>query len=77
MVFSHVAPRLLLGVGVALWRKRAEGLEPADLPPFVQLTTRRLDVSADRSPMLSAGKRGASLFDGKQWQLLFDVEQLD
>jgi hypothetical protein len=54
-----------------------EGLDPADVPPFVQLTTRRLDVSADRSRLLSAGKRGASLFDGKEWQLLFDVEQLD
>lgn len=61
----------------ALYTLEKDGLQPAAVPDFVQLTTRRLDVSADRSQMLSAGKRGASLFDGKQWQLLFDTEQLD
>jgi photosystem II stability/assembly factor-like uncharacterized protein len=71
------ADRLWCVNDYALYNLGKEGLEPADVPPSVQLTTRRLDVSADRSLMLSAGKRGASLFDGKQWQLLFDVEQLD
>jgi hypothetical protein len=71
------ADRLWASNDYALYTLGKEGPEPADVPPFVQLTTRRLDVSADRSRLLSVGKRGASLFDGKEWQLLFDVEQLD
>lgn len=71
------AGRVWCSNNYALYTVGKDGPEPADVPPVVQLTTRRLDVSADRSRLLSVGKRGASLFDGKEWQLLFDVEQLD
>lgn len=70
------ADKLWLVNDYALYTLEKDTIEPAQVPDFVQLTTRRLDVSADRSLLLSAGKNGASLFDGKQWQLLFNVNEL-
>jgi hypothetical protein len=48
-----------------------KGFEPAQVPNDTQLTARRLDVSPDGTRLLSAGNHGASVFDGKEWQLLF------
>lgn len=55
----------------ALYTLGKRGLSTERIPPFTQLTMRRLNVSADRSPMISAGNHGASLHDGKEWRVLF------
>lgn len=60
----------------ALYTLEKDGLKTAEVDDFVQLTTRRLNVSADGSLLLSSGKHGASQFDGKQWQLLFSATEL-
>jgi hypothetical protein len=70
------ADKLWCSNDYALYTLENDGLQPAAVADSVQLTTRRLDVSADRSLLLSAGKHGASLFDGKQWQLLFSATEL-
>lgn len=55
----------------ALYTLGKRGLSTEGVPPFTQLTTRRLNVSADGSQMISAGNHGASLHDGKEWRVLF------
>ena len=67
---------LWLSNDYALYTLEKETIQPAAVPDYVQLTARRLDVSEDRSLLLSAGKHGASQFDGKQWQLLFSATEL-
>lgn len=62
-----------------LWMAHDAGLEtltdngpaPADVDPQIHRSARRLNLSEDKSRLLSAGQHGASLFDGKEWQLLF------
>ena len=54
-----------------------KGFEPAQVPADTQLTARRLDVSPDGTRLLSAGNHGASVFDGKEWQLLFSDLDMD
>lgn len=49
------------------------GLKLAEVDSDVQLTARRLDVSPDGSRLLSCGNHGASVFDGRTWQLLFSA----
>lgn len=63
-----------------LWLANDDGLEilgpngpqQADVAPAVHRTARRLNLSADGTLLLSAGQHGASLFDGKEWQVLFN-----
>lgn len=60
-----------------LYTLHANGLARADTPSDARLTARRLSVSPDGKHLLSAGNHGASVFDGKEWQLLFSDLELD
>ena len=61
----------------ALYSLGKRGLSTEGIPPFTQLTTRRLQVSADGTQMISAGNHGASLHDGKEWKVLFSGIEID
>ena len=68
-----------------LWMAKDSGLEqldgdtprPAGVPPEVQLTTRHLSCAADGSLLLSAGQHGASLYNGTEWQVLFNTREFE
>ena len=51
----------------------AEGMQVAPTPGYVQATTARISVSEDGTRLLTAGNRGASVFDGTVWELLVDT----
>ncbi len=50
-----------------------DGMTVALTPDYVQATTGHISVSEDGTKMLAAGNRGASVFDGQEWQLLIDT----
>lgn len=71
------ANKLWLANDYALYTLEGNKILPAEVEPSVQLTTGKLSLSADSSLMLSAGKHGASLFDGTNWQILFNALELN
>jgi predicted DNA-binding WGR domain protein len=70
--------RLWLANEYGTWVLEGNSLTPAHsaknkpMPASSAVHAHRLDVSPDGTRMLVAGGKGASLFDGKAWQVLFD-----
>ncbi|NML22348.1 hypothetical protein HHL16_15805 [Pseudoflavitalea sp. G-6-1-2] len=71
------AGKLWLANDYALYTLEGNVILPADVDPSVQLTTGKLSLSSDNSQLLSAGKHGASLFDGTSWQVLFNALEIN
>ena len=65
------AGKLWCGSDYGLWTLEGDKLVRAQVPADVQLTSGVIDISPDGKHMLTAGPDGASLFDGKNWQVLF------
>lgn len=65
------AGKLWCGSDYGLWTLEGDKLVRAQVPADVQLTSGAIDISPDGKHMLTAGPDGASLFDGKNWQVLF------
>ncbi len=71
------AGKLWCGSDYGLWELKKDQLVRADVPADVQLTSGAIDISPDGKYMLTAGPDGASLFDGKKWQVLFSRHDLE
>jgi hypothetical protein len=69
--------KLWCGSDYGLWELKKDQLLRADVPADVQLTSGAIDISPDGKYMLTAGPDGASLFDGKKWQVLFSRHDLE
>ena len=69
--------RVFLGSDYGLWELKGDKIIRAEVPDQVQVCSGSLDVSADGNHLLTAGQNGASLFDGKNWQILFDRAELE
>jgi hypothetical protein len=76
------AGKLYCGSDYGLWVKHEKGqllpLRDADesVNGDIAMSSGRIDISPDGSLMLTAGPMGASLYDGKKWQLLFNSNLL-
>ncbi len=70
--------RLWLANDYGTWVLEGKSLIPAHsaknkpMPADSAVHAHRLDISPDGKRMLVAGGKGASMFDGKTWQVLFD-----
>ncbi|MCN8028964.1 hypothetical protein MLL15_16430 [Escherichia coli] len=42
------------------------------VPPEVAVLSKRIDVSPDGTVMMVCGSRGAAIYDGNAWNVLFD-----
>jgi hypothetical protein len=69
--------KLWCGSDYGLWELRGSELIRANIPADAQLTAGAIDISPDGQHMLTAGPDGASLFDGKTWQVLFSRHDLE
>lgn len=65
------ADRLWCGSDYGLWSVEGGEFTRAHVPADVFLASGRVDVSPDGKYLLTAGPRGAALFDGKRWDVLF------
>jgi hypothetical protein len=69
--------KLWCGSDYGLWELKGKKLIRAEVPAEVQLSSGALDVSPDGQQLLTAGPNGASIFDGKTWQVLFNRNDLE
>lgn len=67
------AQQLWLGCHDGLWTVQDGKVVRAHLPSEVRLATGRIDLSTDGRLLLTAGRGGAAVFDGRTWRLLFDA----
>jgi hypothetical protein len=69
---------LYCGSDYGLWQLDEKGkLVRARVPADVLLNSGAMDVSIDGRHLLTAGPDGASLFDGRDWQVLFSRHDLE
>lgn len=72
------AGQLWCGSDYGLWTLGVgDRLERAKVPAEVQLSAGAIDIAPDGKLMLTAGPDGASLFDGKAWQVLFNRQDFE
>jgi hypothetical protein len=71
------AGRLWCGSDYGLWELDGKKLSRSKAPADVLLTSGAIDISPDGQHMLTAGPDGASLYDGKEWQVLFSRHDLE
>ncbi len=69
------AGKLWCGSDYGLWTVEGDELVRADIPSEIFLVSGRIDISPDGRYMLTAGSRGAALFDGTRWELLFSSHE--
>ncbi len=70
--------RLYCGNSYGLWFLSNGKLEPLknEVDSVVATSAGRIDISPDGTLMLTAGPYGASIFDGTNWEVLFNSIQL-
>ena len=71
------AGKLWCGSDYGLWTLEGDKVERAKVPAEVQLSAGAIDISPDGQLMLTAGPDGASLYDGKSWQVLFHRDDFE
>lgn len=47
------------------------------IPPEVAVLSKRIDVSPDGTVMMVCGSRGAAIYDGNEWNVLFDAMEFE
>lgn len=72
------AGRLYCGNDYGLWVLKDGKLKSLqdEVDSVVATSCGRIDISPDGLLMLTAGQHGATLFDGKKWEVLFNAFQL-
>ncbi|QDQ27522.1 hypothetical protein FNU76_14795 [Chitinimonas arctica] len=71
------AGKLWCGSDYGLWEWHGTELVRAPVPADVQLVSGAIDISPDKTLMLTAGPDGAALFDGTKWEVLFSRHDLE
>ena len=64
--------RLFLGSDYGLWELKDNEIVTAEVPSEVILCSGELSVCPEKKLLLTAGNNGASMYDGKEWTVLFD-----
>ena len=69
---------LYLGSDFGLWTFNGKEIATAETPVGIQLCAGScIDISYEKDRLLTAGQHGACLFDGKNWEILFDRSELE
>lgn len=75
--------RLWFASDYGIWVLEDEKLVPAmyakhkPVPPEVAVLSKRIDVSPDGTMMIVCGSRGAAIYDGNVWNVLFDLMEFE
>lgn len=64
--------RLFLGSDYGLWEFLDGEVKTANVPAQVKMCSGAISTNVEKTLLLTAGQNGASLFDGKKWEILFD-----
>ena len=64
--------RLFLGSAYGLWELKDNEIIRAEIPLDVQSCVGSLSICPEKKLLLSSSSSGASMYDGKEWTVLFD-----
>ena len=64
--------RLFLGSDYGLWEFKDSEVIRAEVPDQVLTCSGSLSICPEKKYLLTAGNNGASMYDGKEWTVLFD-----
>ena len=64
--------RLFLGSDYGLWEFKDGEVIRAEVPDQVLTCSGALSICPEKKYLLTAGNNGASMYDGKEWKVLFD-----
>ena len=74
---AYFQKTLYLGSDYGLWTYVDGTIKLADVPSQVQLCSGSgIDVNFEADLMLTAGQNGAAMFDGNNWEILFNRLEL-
>ena len=69
--------RLFLGGDYGLWEFKDDKVIKAEVPAEVITCSGSLSLCPENKLLLTAGNHGASMYDGKEWKVLFDRFDLE
>ena len=69
--------RLFLGSDYGLWEFKDGEVITAEVPAQVRSCSGALSICPESKLLLTAGKNGASMYDGKEWKVLFNQFDLE
>ena len=64
--------RLFLGSDYGLWEFKDGEVIEAEVPKEVMICSGSLSICPEKKLLLTAGNHGASMYDGKEWKILFN-----